>query len=70
MYAVFKEAFPMPLGTVATRIAKANARSFCCRLFACFSQIRYEQYCVVQVVPKIHINWELVSIVRPGFFSV
>lgn len=56
MYAVFfKEAFPMPLGTVATRIAKANARSFCCHnytLLACISQLRYEQYCIVQTAPE------------------
>lgn len=70
---LFFKAFPMPLGTVATRIAKANARSFCCHncsLFACFSQIKYEQYCKDQTVPKIHRNWEYVSIIRPCFFSV
>lgn len=54
-----KEAFPMPLGTVATRIAKASARSFCCHnrtLFACLSRIKYERYCIVQTVPKTHTN--------------
>lgn len=33
----FKEAFPMPLGTVATNVAKANATSFCCHNSALFS---------------------------------
>lgn len=53
----------MPLGTLATRYAKANARSFCCRnntlsLLTSFKQISYELYRIAWTVRKKHHNWE------------
>lgn len=81
-YLIFKKAFPMLLITVATRIAKVTqdpsvARTLVC-LFAfsfsfllfCFSDIEYEQHCVVHTVLKIHMNWTSVSIVGLGCFGV
>lgn len=63
----------MLLKTVATRVAKAHARSFCCQkcgLSVCLSLIKYEQRCIVHTVPKIHMNWTSVSIVGLGVRSV
>lgn len=48
VFLFFKEAFPMPLGTVATRNAGVNARSFYCHkcslfLLTSLTQIKHEQ---------------------------
>lgn len=69
----FKKAFPLPLGTVATRIAKENAKPFCCHnctllLLASFSQI----WTILQI--RLYLNaYELEKsqycIVEPGFFQ-
>lgn len=82
-YLIYKKAFPMLLITVATRIAKlaldpSVVRTLVCQsvcfsflLFAFrLSEIEYEQHCIVHTVPKIHMNWTLVSIVGLGFYDV
>lgn len=58
LYAVFKEAFPMPQGRVATRVAKANAKSLCCHscsLFTCFNthKLKVSQYCKTRLFQRL-----------------
>lgn len=72
MYAVIKK-HSLCLKTVATRIARADATSFCCHMSLIFSsclELRSDMWVLLielrLYLTNTHIFWEHVGIVRPG----
>lgn len=53
-----QELLPLELKTLDPSVVR-TLHSFCL-----FQSIKYEPQCIVQTIPKLHMNWEKVSIVR------